>query len=78
MGALGKLNEVDYVVRRPFFLKNVSPTTGGNAIGYNLSEDHVHNTLMKMTQKQSWVKQNEVQSIPYDIIYTYQIGNKID
>ena len=65
------VNQVDYIVKSPFFLKNVSPTTGGDAIGYNLSENSFHNTLMKVTQYYPWVKLGELIAIPYDTIDIY-------
>jgi len=70
-----KLNEVDYIISSPFFLKNVSPTTGGDAIGYHLSENSFHNTLMRVTQYHPWVKQDELTAIPYDTIDVYGKGN---
>ena len=71
-----KLNEVDYIVSSPFFLKNVSPTTGGDAIGYDLSKNSFHNTLIKVTQSHSWIKQKKIIATPYDTISIYKQERK--
>ena len=73
---LNKLNQVDYIVSSPFFLKNVSPTTGGDAIGYDLSKNSFHNTLIKVTQSHSWIKQKKIIATPYDTISIYKQERK--
>ena len=69
---LNHLNKMDYIIRSPFFLKNISPTTGGDAIGYNLSENSFHNTLMTVTQTNEWIKQKEIIGNPYNKISIYR------
>ena len=66
----------DYIVTSPYFVRNVSPTTGGEAIGYNLSENVFHKSLNTAIQEKQWLKLLEFEAKPYDIIGVYEQSKK--
>ena len=66
------LDSFDYIVWSPYFLKNVSPTTGGNSIGYNLSEDVFYNVLNNVEYTQSWSLVKELGLVPYRVVKIFK------
>lgn len=67
-----QLADSDYIVTSPYFVRNVSPTTGGEAIGYNLSENVFHQSLNTAIQEEKWIRLLEFKAKPYDIIGVYE------
>tara|TARA_A100001015_G_C14701259_1_gene598386 strand:- start:390 stop:686 length:297 start_codon:yes stop_codon:yes gene_type:complete len=71
-----QLADSDYIVTSPYFVRNVSPTTGGEAVGYNLSENVYHKSLNTAIQEKQWLKLLEFEAKPYDIIGVYEQSKK--
>ena len=71
-----QLANSDFIVTSPYFVRNVSPTTGGEAIGYNSSENVFYKSLNTAIQEKQWLKLLEFEAKPYDIIGVYEQSKK--
>ncbi|MEK9657149.1 MAG: hypothetical protein VW378_02100 [bacterium] len=66
------LNNSDYFIYSPYFLVNISPTSGTIPVRVDLSQDHFNLGLKKATQNPQWTLHKTIDAIPYDKIFIYK------